>query len=253
MRSAHKRAFRIERNNPLAAASLAEVPIASDEESRHEEIMNALADLKKSGFSAGEAPKVEVTASTENQFLNEFKDELNEARKLREEMGLISQSIAETKREIATMHHTNFGDSTEVKVSNELDAVVTSTERATDDILSAAEQIDADARDLAAQLAGTKHEDSVLDIQEQTVKIFEACNFQDLTGQRVQKVLDTMKFIEGHIDKMIDIWGGLENFLDVSPESLNKKTGDDALLSGPGLADDGAIRSSQNDIDSLFD
>ena len=176
-----------------------------------------------------------------------------DARHLREELEQISQSITETKREIATLHHTNFGEGTEVQVANELDAVVLATESATDAILTAAETIDADARDLAAKLSGSEHEDLVLDIQEQTVKIFEACNFQDLTGQRVHKVLDTMKFIEAHIDKMISIWGGLENFLDISPDSLNKKTGDDALLSGPGLEDDGAIRSSQDDIDSLFD
>lgn len=251
MRSAHKRIFRIERNNPLSTTEQAPV---SDEAVRHKEILDAIADLKNSGFGiarGGDAGE-EAVAQTESQFLIEFKQELADARQLRQELNEISQSITETKREIATLHHTNFGDTTDVQVADELDAVVMATERATDSILTAAEAIDATATDLAAQLAGTEHEDMALDLQEQTIKIFEACNFQDLTGQRVQKVLETMKFIEGHIDKMITIWGGLDNFLDISPDSLNKKTGDDALLSGPGLDDDGAIRSSQDDIDSLF-
>ncbi|MBL1420964.1 MAG: protein phosphatase CheZ [Alphaproteobacteria bacterium] len=249
MRSAPKRVFRIERNNPLSI--MPEVIPATDEEARHIEILAAIADLKKSGISisgSGDA----APAQTESQFLIDFKKELADARQLREELNEISQSISETKREIATLHHTNFGDNTDVQVADELDAVVMATEHATDAILTAAENVDANARDLAARLSGTEHEDMILDIQDQTIKIFEACNFQDLTGQRVQKVLETMKFIEGHIDKMITIWGGLDNFLDISPDSLNKKTGDDALLSGPGLDEDGAIRSSQDDIDSLF-
>lgn len=250
MRSAQKRIFRIERNNPLNVTP--DVAPATDEESRHKEILDAIADLKSSGISVSGTQKA-PPVQTESQFLIDFKKELADARHLREELNEISQSISETKREIATLHHTNFGDNTDVQVADELDAVVLATEHATDNILTAAENVDANARDLAARLSGTEHEDMILDIQDQTIKIFEACNFQDLTGQRVQKVLETMKFIEGHIDKMITIWGGLDNFLDISPDSLNKKVGDDALLSGPGLDDDGAIRSSQDDIDSLFD
>ena len=37
------------------------------------------------------------------------------------------------------------------------------------------------------------------EIQERVVSIFEACDFQDLTGQRISKVMATMKFIEDHI------------------------------------------------------
>ena len=42
------------------------------------------------------------------------------------------------------------------------------------------------------------------------ISIFEACNFQDLTGQRINKVMTTMKFIEHHINTMMDIWGGVD-------------------------------------------
>jgi chemotaxis protein CheZ len=38
------------------------------------------------------------------------------------------------------------------------------------------------------------------------VQVFESCNFQDLTGQRISKVVATLKFIETHIIKMMDIW-----------------------------------------------
>lgn len=253
MRSAQKRVFRIERSNPLTEVDSAP---ATDAASRHKEIMDLLSNLASAGISAS-IPAVEgqpdTSPAAESQFLIDFKQELADARTLRTEMTKILESIANTKREIATLHHTNFGENTDVQVADELDAVVIATERATDIILTAAEVVDNQATDLAAHLAGGEHESLALDIQEQTVKIFEACNFQDLTGQRVQKVLETMKFIESHVDKMISIWGGLENFLDISPDSLHKKTGDDALLSGPGLEDDGEFRASQDDIDSLFD
>src|SRR5260370_18347260 len=48
------------------------------------------------------------------------------------------------------------------------------------------------------------------EIQERVVSIFEACNFQDLTGQRISKVMTTMKFIENHITVMMDFWGGVD-------------------------------------------
>ena len=44
------------------------------------------------------------------------------------------------------------------------------------------------------------------DIRDQVIRIFDACNFQDLAGQRIAKVLATLKFIEDRIARMMDIW-----------------------------------------------
>jgi chemotaxis protein CheZ len=83
------------------------------------------------------------------------------------------------------------------------------------------------------------------------VKIFEACNFQDLTGQRITKVVATLKFIETHIVRMMEIWGGLDAFKDIEAEKIAERTGDAALLNGPKV--DGEVgHASQDDIDSLF-
>src|SRR6266852_1284870 len=90
------------------------------------------------------------------------------------------------------------------------------------------------------------------EIQERVVSIFEACNFQDLTGQRISKVMTTMKFIENHIVVMMDIWGGVDAIKAHAPAIIDEREGDDRLLNGPKLDGD-AGHASQNDIDALFD
>ena len=90
------------------------------------------------------------------------------------------------------------------------------------------------------------------EIQERVVSIFEACNFQDLTGQRISKVMTTMKFIENHITVMMDIWGGVDAIKAHAPLIADDRAGDARLLNGPKLDGD-AGHASQNDIDALFD
>ncbi len=176
-------------------------------------------------------------------------EELAEARKLKVELDIIHEAIDRTKREIATIHRSSDDDRMS-RVTDELDAVVTGTETATESILAAAEAIDEDANTLSARLSG---EDQGLanDIQEKVVRIFESCNFQDLTGQRITKVVTTLKFIEDHIDRMIQIWGGIDSFQHIEPDVMPPKEGDKALLNGPALEDEEDI-ASQADIDALF-
>ena len=92
----------------------------------------------------------------------------------------------------------------------------------------------------------------ILDIQERVISIFEACNFQDLTGQRISKVMTTMKFIENHINAMMEIWGGVDAIKAHATPIVDTRDGDAKLLNGPKL--DGDVgHASQGDIDALFD
>ena len=137
------------------------------------------------------------------------------------------------------------------RVTHELDAVVDGTEKATQSILSAAEFIDQTAGTLAAALKEERDKGLVHDVQDKVVEIFEACNFQDLTGQRITKVVATLKFIETHIVRMMEIWGGIESFRDVTPEAIAERDGDLRLVNGPKLNGE-AGHASQDDIDALF-
>ena len=88
-------------------------------------------------------------------------------------------------------------------------------------------------------------------MQERVIKIFEACNFQDLTGQRITKVVGTLKFIETHILRMMEIWGGLEAFKGIEAETIAQRKGDARLLNGPRIAGESG-HASQDDIDAMF-
>jgi chemotaxis protein CheZ len=90
------------------------------------------------------------------------------------------------------------------RIAHELDAVVSGTEKATQKVLVAAEEIDQIANNLSAALKGKIEQDLAQDIREIVIRIFEACNFQDLIGQRVTKVMATLKLIEDHITRVIE-------------------------------------------------
>lgn len=238
MAAAKRGTFRIERIGAINIQS----EDANDKDSiRHRELMDALTELRN-----GLAPQQEIST----ELLDRYRSELEDARAIKAEMDEIYQAIAETKQEIATLHHTGFGEEQLATVSDQLDAVVGHTEAATETILSSAEKIDADASNLVAALKGTNH-DLAADIQDQVVMIFEACNFQDITGQRITKVVDTMKFIEERVGHMMEIWGGIESFNGVAPLEMEKPEGDAALLNGPSLEHE-EDTASQDDIDALF-
>ena len=61
---------------------------------------------------------------------------------------------------------------------------------------------------------------------DRVVQIFEACNFQDLTGQRVGKVVETLAFLEEHVDRLMEIWQRVERFKPVVFDERPTATGD---------------------------
>lgn len=177
---------------------------------------------------------------------------IEEGRRLKNELHLIYEAIKRTKQEIATLHVTGFKGPQMQRVTDELDAVIGGTEHATQQILSAAEEIDENASALVASLKQEHEHALAADIQERVLSIFEACNFQDLTGQRINKVVNSLKFIESHVMQMIEIWGGMGAFEEFEPAAIAEREGDAKLLNGPKLDNDMG-HASQDDIDSLFD
>ena len=232
---AARKLFRIE-----AMGSAATGPAGGRAEDRHREVLDEIRALRA---------LVQPTQELGEKALEQLRRDQAEARKIKAEMDLIYEAINRTKREIATLHVSGCNGQELSRVSNELDAVVFGTEQATESILAAAEAIDERAGTLSAKLKG---DDQGLanDIQEQTVLVFEACNFQDLTGQRITKVVNTLRFVEERIIKMMEIWGGVESFKEIEVE-LEHRMGDQSLLNGPALDDDTGI-ASQDDIDALF-
>lgn len=249
MRSAKNRMFRVERGNKGTEGNLSVVSDNSAQ-ARHDEIMAALGDIRERMAPQESSAKLQEGVS--QQVIETCQRDLREAQKIKDELQEIHEAISRTKQEIATLHRGEYQGIEVSRMTNELGAIVEGTEQATENILQAAENIDSQAGDLVAALKNSSNQDAASDIQDQVIKIFEACNFQDLTGQRISKVVTAFSFIEERVHHMMEIWGGLESFKDMELEESCTRDEDEALLNGPSLDDDEDI-ASQGDIDALFD
>ena len=233
-----RKAFRVE---ALLGTNTGPVFDYAPSADRSDDILREIAELKRLI-----TPQKEIS----KEIIEEYRKQFLEANKLKVELEGIQEAIMRTKREIASLHVSGFKGEEMSRVTDELDAVVGGTESATDRILAAAEAIDEAAGNLAARLKG-KDEDLTTEMQEQVLQIFEACNFQDLTGQRIRKVVNVLMFIEDRVMRMMEIWGGMEIFANIEADDSLRRVGDDALLNGPALPEAEGI-ASQDDIDALF-
>lgn len=206
---------------------------------------------RSTNASQGGAPSEDQMADA-RAMLETYRAQIEQCDKLKVELDLIHEAINRTKQEIATLHGKSFDGAEMAKVTGELGAVVGGTEEATQQILEAAEAIDHAATALGKPMSADQQARLSEEIQERVVGIFEACNFQDLTGQRINKVMTTMKFIEHHINVMMDIWGGVDAIKLHAPAAVDTRVGDARLLNGPKGADD-VGHVSQDDIDALFE
>jgi len=262
--SVNRKRFRIEQ------AIMGDAPIVMHAEESggeigpmHREIMAELRAIRAQMASFGHASAApseqsDVTRETiaretadAHALLETYRAQIEQCEKLKVELDLIHDAINRTKREIATLHGKSFDGQEMAKVNGELGAVVGGTEQATQQILEATEAIDQAATALSKNISPDQQKLLSEDIQERVVSIFEACNFQDLTGQRISKVMTTMKFIENRITAMMDIWGGVDEIKAHAPAKVDDRSEDDKLLNGPKLEGD-VGHASQDDIDALF-
>src|SRR4051812_29313816 len=210
----------------------------------------AAALVRKSSETPEQAVAREIAET--QALLETYRAQIEQCEKLKVELDLIHDAINRTKREIATLHGRSHDGEEMAKVNGELGAVVGGTEQATQQILEATEAIDQAASALSKNISPDQQKLLAEEIQERVISIFEACNFQDLTGQRISKVMTTMKFIENHINAMMEIWGGVDALKAHAVPIVDTREGDAKLLNGPKL--DGDVgHASQDDIDALFD
>jgi chemotaxis protein CheZ len=170
---------------------------------------------------------------------------------LKHEAGSIHRAVRETIKEIASLHFRAFKEGDERRASRELDAVADGTERATQQILAAAEEIDEAANTLSASLRTEQERALAGDIRDHIVRIFEACNFQDVSGQRISKVLEALQFVEDRVARMMEIWGGKDAVKDYAGAGAEEASRLPTLVNGPKLDDDPG-HSSQQEIDAMF-
>ena len=249
-----KKQFRIEKNlkNILRQADTATqgAPVYDDEraEERHQELMNAIGQLRSDLASGASLDEPEEDHHVDKEVVEDYKQQVIEATNLRRDLQELSEAIDKTKQEIAMLGIENDADDKLGSASIELSAVVQDTEAATDNIIAAAEKIEGLGDSIRNHTDDPEEHATLDELSEQIVQIFEACNFQDITGQRITKVVNTMHFIDERIHKMMDIWGGSELFQGLVESEEVVEDGE--VMHGPALPDE---RISQDDIDALFD
>ena len=172
------------------------------------------------------------------------------------EIADISGRIKATKIEIAALRHPLAGEDKFHLASEELGAVVKATEIATNTIMSCAEELEEIVHEVRAQLPEGYQSSRLNDMTETIVRIYEACNFQDLTGQRINKVVRALTFIEERVESMLSVWhkGDLAS-LPLPPSIIKDDQG--LALTGPAPLDPASNTHTENisqaDIDALFD
>ncbi|HXT82020.1 MAG TPA: protein phosphatase CheZ [Acetobacteraceae bacterium] len=159
-----------------------------------------------------------------------------------EELG---RTIASAKAEIAALRVDDITDRDIPFATDELDAIVAHTASATHAILESCETLD----DVAATLTG----EASTRLQDATTRIYEACSFQDITGQRITKVVATLKTIEAKVAQIIGTFGTAGHDSEVQPlpqpAPMQMPLSEDDLLNGPQLP---AHAMDQSDIDKLL-
>ena len=154
------------------------------------------------------------------------------------EFRYLSEFITRARDEISQLHPAELKTRQIPRAGRELDAIVAATEEATNTIMEAAETIMAADPSDADEYANT--------VNECVMSIFEACSFQDITGQRISKVVETLSVIETRLHRIGEVWG-VEG--EAAAEEESESSVDNPGMSGPALAGEGV---DQQGADALM-
>ena len=161
------------------------------------------------------------------------------------DLAALRANLADTLRNLTALI-SEGKESRMARAAGELGAAVEAMEKATDKILLSAEAIDDCAKALAAaQLTGYAR-GMTQDIQDHVTRLFEACNFQDLAGQRIGKVIKTLDMVEQRMTAAVARCKGAQ-----VPAAAVAAAPTGALLNGPRLDGEGG-HASQRDVDQMF-
>ena len=206
---------------------------------RHSDTVQVLGALERMQSSLAETVSEHLSASIAiREQAEPLKDPALEV--LRQDLVEMAMRIADTHTEVAALGSQDHDPKHVDLVSGELDAIVRSTEQATSEILESAEQIQEIAWTLREGGLAVETCDAI-DVR--ATNIYLACSFQDLTAQRATKVIETMRFLENRINKMIGILQGVEGF------RISDLANDAAEAAVVSELDDSDRSLEQNDVD----
>lgn len=187
----------------------------------------------------------DVTEVVQNMLASLDGDLSESSVRLYTELEKLYRVIEAAKAELSQIKPEEIREEHLPAAADELDAIVAATEGATNTIMESAESV----QTIADEIGGKQGEVLV----EAVTNIFEACSFQDITGQRITKVVRTLKIIEAKIEDMLAAFG--DEMAKARKQQRNAEAEEDArsenadLLHGPQKEGDGI---SQDDIDALL-
>jgi chemotaxis protein CheZ len=155
------------------------------------------------------------------------------------ELGALALFIRQARDDIAAIRPDEIRSTDIPRATDELDAVVGATEAATNTIMDAAENL--------SSIGGEVGGDVETRVTEIVGRIYEACSFQDITGQRITKVVRTLKAIEHKVERLLRAFGDEAGA--GAGDVLAEPVGDAALLNGPQLP---GKAMDQDEIDRLL-
>ncbi len=201
-----------------------------------EALVDHLRDKRDQEFALADVASVtEVLIGTMRAYFRSIDTKIyRECRKL-------SDYISNARKEIASLEPHDLESARIPRAGMELDAIVQQTEEATNTIMESAEAI------MAADPADVEGFQAI--VQDKIVKIFEACSFQDITGQRISKVVQTLSFVESRINELRALLGVSEEDVAAAQSAAQEAGPADPLLRGPALEGEGM---AQDEIDALI-
>jgi chemotaxis protein CheZ len=165
-----------------------------------------------------------------------------------EVLGLI-RYIQRLRQEIAGIAQEKDSQTAFDTMADRLDAIVESTAQATETILAAMEEMDGFVTRLRGHPEPAAIDSICDDIATRVMAAMEACSFQDLTGQRISKVVGSMKFVEERVNTMAELCGREEIQALGEQWELPEQVDEGVVLDGPQQA---GSAISQDEIDQLF-
>lgn len=135
-------------------------------------------------------------------------------------------------------------------MSEQLTAIAQSTEEASHVILESSETIAGYSDQLNEMVEDEAAKELCEKIASESMRAMEACSFQDLTGQRVTRILSSLRFVEDRVNAMVELCGQ-EAIEKMSQELADQEPEpEDVIMHGPQSP---GASISQDEIDALFD
>ena len=204
------------------------------------------------------ASHFESSPSTEEEPGEESEDKIETDSGGAEETPDASQAdLSRITGEVAALKSANPDEDKLLLARQELETVVEATDKAANEIINQTDEIQTmidKIRDEISSGNTAKVEVHLSSLEAVATNLLMACEFQDLTGQRINKVSNTLHRLEEQIGELFLTLGIAEGTgaggLDVTDSGDDRP--DQDLLHGP--QDEGASGIiSQADIDAMFD